>query len=370
MGSKKKLIIAVIAAAVIIAVCAFIFISGLGKALDSENAEAVAVNIESGSTTEQIGQTLVDCGIIDSASDFKLWSKINGTDSEYKAGVYSLSPSMDYKTIADILVGGKVAMTAFTVPEGLTVEQTIEKLVEQNMGDKESFEAEVKDKKWFDKYEFLRYASDEAALRESLSENYLEGYLMPNTYYVAEGASEEEIIDVMLRQFDKDVFQGIFEQFMSDDGALCKSKYGGYLETEYGFRLRDVIKYASIIERETVLDEERPLVASVIYNRLQAGMNFQMCSTVQYILGYQKENLTYADIAIESPYNSYINKNIPGPICSPGLASVKAAFYPEDTDYLYFVVSEKLDGSMNFSADYAKFERDKAAYDKAYNAAH
>lgn len=370
MGAKKKLIIAAITAAVIIAVCALIFISGLGKALDSENAEAVTVNIESGSTTEQIGQTLVDCGIIDSASNFKLWSKMNGTDSEYKAGVYSLSPSMDYKTIADILVGGKVAMTAFTVPEGLTAEQTIEKLVEQNMGDKESFEAEIKDKKWFDKYEFLKYAADEGTLRESLSENYLEGYLMPNTYYVAEGASEEEIIDVMLRQFDKDVFHGIFEQFMSDEGALIQTKYGAYLENEYGFQLRDVIKYASIIERETVLDEERPLVSSVIYNRLQKGMNFQMCSTVQYILGYQKDNLTYEDISVESPYNSYIHENIPGPICSPGLESIKAALYPADTDYLYFVVSEKLDGSMNFSADYGKFENDKSAYYQAYNAAH
>lgn len=370
MDSKKKLIIAVIAVIIIIAVAAGIFIANMGRALDSESAEAIAVNIEVGSTTGQIGQTLVDCGIIDSASNFKLWSKLKGVDSEYKAGVYSLSPSMDYRTIADILVGGKVAMTAFTVPEGLTIEKTIEKLVEQGMGETADFEKEVKDKKWFDKYEFLRYAANEDEMRESLADNYLEGYLMPNTYYVATGASEEEIIDVMLRQFDKDVFQGIFKEFTDDDSSLLKNEYGEFFETENGFQLRDVIKYASIIERETVLDEERTLVASVIYNRLQKGMKFQMCSTVQYILGYQKDNLTYADISIESPYNSYIHENIPGPICSPGLASVKAAFYPEDTDYLYFVVSEKLDGSMNFSADYSKFDKDKAAYDKAYNAAH
>lgn len=370
MRSKKTVIIAVISAVAVVTACALIFFSSMGKALDSENAEAVAVNIESGATTEQISKTLVDCGIIDSAASFKLWSKLKGVDSEYKAGVYSLSPSMDFGAIADILVGGKVAMTSFTVPEGLTVEQTISKLVEQNMGDKEAFEAEVKDKKWFDKYEFLRYAANEEALRENLSENYLEGYLMPNTYYVATGASEEEIIDVMLRQFDRDVFQAIFDEFIKDKGALLRSKYGAFLETEFGFQLRNVIKYASIIEREAVLDEERPLVASVIYNRLQKGMNFQMCSTVQYILGYQKDNLTYEDISIESPYNSYIHNDIPGPICSPGLESIKAALYPADTDYLYFVVSERLDGSMNFSADYGKFEQDKAAYYRAYNAAH
>ena len=111
-------------------------------------------------------------------------------------------------------------------------------------------------------------------------------------------------------------------------------------------------------------------MAAVIYNRLDKGMKFQMCSTVQYILGFKKENLTYADISIDSPYNSYLYDDIPGPICSPGLASIKAAFYPEDKDYLYFVVSDKLDGSMNFSSDINQFEKDKAAYNKAYNAAH
>lgn len=370
MEAKKKILIAVIAAAVVIVAVLAVFIANMGKALDSENAEAVAVNIVSGSTTEQIGEALVNGGVIDSASRFKLWSKIKGYDSEYKAGVYSLSPSMDYSTIADILVGGKVAMTAFTVPEGLTVEQTVEKLVEQGMGEKEVFENEVKDKKWFDKYEFLSYGSNAEQMKENLADNYLEGYLMPNTYYVATGASEEEIIDVMLRQFDRDVYQGIFKEFQSDVSSLIKTKYDAYFTSENGFQLRDVIKYASIIERETMLDEERPLVASVICNRLQKGMNFQMCSTVQYILGYQKDNLTYDDIAIDSPYNSYIHENIPGPICSPGTASIKAAFYPADTDYLYFVVSDKLDGSMNFSADYGKFDKDKAAYDKAYDAAH
>ena len=89
------------------------------------------------------------------------------------------------------------------------------------------------------------------------------------------------------------------------------------------------------------------------------------------MLGKQKEVLTYADTRIESPYNTYTNAGLPpGPICSPGLAAVQAALHPADTDYLYFVLSEKLDGTSNFSSDYAQFERDKAAYDKAYTAAH
>ena len=164
--------------------------------------------------------------------------------------------------------------------------------------------------------------------------------------------NEEQIIKVMLDQFEK-------------------QPYKVYAESGSSYSLNDIITVASIIERECKVDEERPLVASVIYNRLAKGMPLQMCSTVQYVLGKQKEVLTYADTRIESPYNTYTNAGLPpGPICSPGLAAVQAALHPADTDYLYFVLSEKLDGTSNFSSDYAQFERDKAAYDKAYTASH
>ena len=372
MRSTKKLariLIPSLIGVLLIAVGFWLYLGSMGKPLDREDASSVSIEIPSGSSAAAIAQALEDNGVIASADKFRLWSKTKGWDSQYKAGTYALSPSMDYTEIAEILVGGKVSMKTFTVPEGLTVKQTIQKLVDQGMGDRETFETIVKDPKWFDTYEFLRYASDEEAMRSSLPDNYLEGYLMPNTYYVAEGSSEEEIINTMLRQFDKDVFEGIFKGQESEWTGL-RDRYGAYLTTEYGVQLRDIIKYASIVERETVLDEERPKVAAVIYNRLEKGMKFQMCSTVQYVLGKQKDNLTYADLEIDSPYNSYKYNDIPGPICSPGMASIKAAFYPSDEDYLYFVVSEKLDGSMNFSSDYNQFLKDKAAYDKAYRAAH
>lgn len=371
-SSKKKftrILIASLIGVALIAVGFRLYLNNLGKPLDHEDASAIRIEIPSGSSAAAIAQTLEDNGVIASASKFRLWSKSQGWDSQYKAGTYALSPSMDYTEIAEILVGGKVSMKAFTVPEGLTVKQTIQKLVEQGMGDQATFENVVKDKKWFDTYEFLRYASNEEEMRSSLADNYLEGYLMPNTYYVADGSSEEEVINTMLRQFDQDVFKGIF-QGQKAEWADLLDRYGAYLTTEYGVQLRDIIKYASIVERETVLDDERPKVAAVIYNRLEKGMKFQMCSTVQYVLGKQKDNLTYADLEIDSPYNSYKYNNIPGPICSPGMASIKAAFYPSDENYLYFVVSEKLDGSMNFSSDYNQFLKDKEAYDKAYRAAH
>lgn len=342
MDLKKMIIIAVICIAVVAAAGVLFYIGGLGKALDSENTQTVNVTIPSGSGTIQIGQQLEANSIIGSADKFKLWSRIKGYDSQYKAGTYALSPSMDFQTIADIIVGGKVNTVNFTIPEGYTIYQTARAIADSGLGDYDTFVSLIEAAD-FD-YDFLNGAQN--------NKNKLEGYLFPNTYTVDEGMSEEQIIKVMLDEFEKQPLKV-------------------YHESDNSHSLNEIITIASIIERECKVDEERPLVASVIYNRLEKGMPLQMCSTVQYVLGKQKEVLTYADTRIESPYNTYTNPGLPpGPICSPGLAAVQAALHPADTDYLYFVLSEKLDGTSNFSSDYAQFERDKAAYDKAYTASH
>ncbi len=342
MDLKKKILIAVICVAVIIVAGAVFYITGLGKALDSNDTQTVSVIISSGSSTGQIGQILEEEGIISSADKFKIWSRIKGYDSRYKAGTYTLSPSMDFQEIADIIVSGKVTTVNFTIPEGYTIYQTASAIAAKGLGDYDTLVSLIEAGDF--EYDFLKDAQN--------NKNKLEGYLFPNTYTVDEGMNEEQIIKVMLDQFEK-------------------QPYKVYAESGSSYSLNDIITVASIIERECKVDEERPLVASVIYNRLAKGMPLQMCSTVQYVLGKQKEVLTYADTRIESPYNTYTNTGLtPGPICSPGLAAIKAALNPADTDYLYFVLSEKLDGTSNFSSDYAQFEKDKAAYDKAYRAAH
>ena len=342
MDLKKKILIAVICVAVIIVAGAVFYITGLGKALDSNDTQTVSVIISSGSSTGQIGQILEEEGIISSADKFKIWSRIKGYDSRYKAGTYTLSPSMDFQEIADIIVSGKVTTVNFTIPEGYTIYQTASAIAAKGLGDYDTLVSLIEAGDF--EYDFLKDAQN--------NKNKLEGYLFPNTYTVDEGMNEEQIIKVMLDQFEK-------------------QPYKVYAESGSSYSLNDIITVASIIERECKVDEERPLVASIIYNRLAKGMPLQMCSTVQYVLGKQKEVLTYADTRIESPYNTYTNTGLPpGPICSPGLAAIKAALNPADTDYLYFVLSEKLDGTSNFSSDYAQFEKDKAAYDKAYRAAH
>lgn len=340
---KKKIIAATAAAVILLLIIALVILGNMGKPLNPDNTQSISVTVEQGSSTGQIAQNLADKGIIDNPSSFKFWSRIKGYDSQYKAGTYALAPSMSFADIAEILVGGKVSTINFTIPEGYTIYQVADALSERGLVDRDVF-VNLLENGNFD-YDFLEGAQP--------GSNHLEGYLFPNTYSVAEGASEEDFINVMLGQFGKEVTEE------------------HYLKAEkLGLSMNQVVIIASIIERECKVAEERPLVASVIYNRLDKGMALQMCSTVQYILGEPKAVLSIADTQIQSPYNTYLNTGLPpGPICSPGLASIEAALNPADTDYLYFVLSEKLDGTSNFSDNYEDFQKDVSAYNAAYEAA-
>ena len=153
----------------------------------------------------------------------------------------------------------------------------------------------------------------------------------------------------MLGQFDK----------------LFKAEYYDQAEA-LGRAVRDVVVMGSIIERESKAAEERPIMAGVFYNRLKKDMKLESCATIQYILGEPKEFLTNADTRIESPFNTYLHQGLPpGPICSPRMASVEAALYPDENDFVFFVLSPDLNGTHNFSKDYSKFQKDKDAYYKA-----
>ncbi|MCX8114997.1 MAG: endolytic transglycosylase MltG, partial [Burkholderiaceae bacterium] len=150
----------------------------------------------------------------------------------------------------------------------------------------------------------------------------LEGYLFPKTYSFARGSSAEVVLKTMLEQFDKEI------------GALDLER----AQAE-GFSLHEVVTMASIIEREAALDRERPLIASVIRNRLERGMPLEIDATVEYVLPGNRFRLRYRDLKIDSPYNTYRVRGLPpGPIASPGLASLTAAIEPAKTDFLYYVL--------------------------------
>ncbi len=347
--SRKKqskaipLIVGILVAA--LAVCGgfAVYMSSSGKAISPGSATVVNVTIPTGTGTAGIARILEENGLIGSTSSFKLHSKMKGYDGKYKAGEYALSPGMSMEEMMETIAAGNTNTIRFTIPEGYTVAQTRDKLAAEGLVNPEVFDQEV-ESGVFD-YDFLKDAPAAA--------NRLEGYLYPETYDVYSSATEHDIIDRMLSHFDKVVTQEYRDQ--------AKAK---------GMNLNEVLTVASLVERETRADSERPLVASVIYNRLDQGMKLKIDATVQYALGKQKARLYNKDLKIDSPYNTYkIDGLPPGPICSPGIKSIEAALSPADTDYLFYVGSPELDGTHRFSNNDTQFAKDAAAYHKAADAA-
>lgn len=312
------------------------YINNLGNPLNTENTQILAVSIPQGSGTNAIGQILQDNNIISSASKFKLLSKIEGNDGKYKAGEYSLSPAMTVQQIMGIIISGESNTSRFTIPEGLTVKQTAEKLASKNLINTDAFMSEIQSGN-FD-YKFMTLLPN--------NENRLEGFLYPETYDTYTTSSEHDIINRMLSQFDKLVI----DEYYTRAG-------------EMGYDMYKIITIASLIERETLVSSEKPTVASVIYNRLSINMPLQIDATVQYALPEHKDRLDYKDLQIDSPYNTYQNTGLPpGPICSPSIDSIKAALYPGDTNYYYYVLSAEKNGSHKFSNTYEEFLTNKKEY--------
>lgn len=336
--NKKRLFISTVVTLGIIIIAATaifsLYLAKESKPVDPGSKKTVAVTIPEGTGTGGIADILVQNKLIDNAGVFKLQSKTKGLDGKYKAGEYSLSPGMSMGEIMITLIAGKSNTERFTIPEGYDIKRTTEKLASEGIINAEAFAKEIETGQF--NYKFLESAP--------AGPNRLEGYLFPETYDIYTTATEHDIIDKMLAQFDK--------VFTKEYYARAK---------ELNLTVNQVITLASIIEREAKVPADRPIIASVFYNRLKINMPLQSCATVQYILGEQKPVLSIKDTKIQSPYNTYLNAGLPpGPIASPGADSIKAALYPAQTDYLYFLA--KGDGSHAFSKTYEQFLKDKAKY--------
>lgn len=337
-GRASVIIVILLLIAVIAAGAAYVYISRIGEPADSTSQETVSVDIPSGSGTEAIGMTLEENGVIKSAFQFKLKSRIDGNDGKYKTGVYELSPSMSMDDIMQILMDGSQNTLRFTVPEGYTLAQIAETFENTGNGTAEEFLAETENGEFDFEY------NDQMAEGSSR----YEGFLYPDTYEIYKNESAHSIIQRMLSRFEE-----IYDAEAAD--SEMTSQYSVF----------ELVTAASLVEREVKLDDERPLVASVIYNRLDKGMKLQMCSTVQYALGTPKARLMNSDLEVDSPYNTYKVEGLPkGPIASPGQASIAAALHPASTDYLYFVLTEAGSGQHNFAStgdDFSSYREDYLA---------
>lgn len=317
--------------------------TGSLKPIDSNNEDPIAVSVPDGSSTADIAKLLEENNLTKNALAFRIHSRLEENDGRYKAGDYELTQSMSMNEIMLALIQGTQAKTMrFTIAEGLTLKQTMERLVASEMVTEEEFMNEVVNGV-FD-YRFLESAPE--------GESRLEGFLYPETYEVVLDATTHDIIDVMLKQFDSKFTEEYYAKAAEEDMSVL-----------------EIVTMASLIERETGVDDERATVAGVIRNRLNIPMRLQIDATVQFALPEVKERLLYSDLEIDSPYNTYLNDGLPpGPICSPRIESIEAALYPEDHDYIYYVLQPDLKGRHNFSATYAEFERNKALYIEAIEA--
>lgn len=304
--------------------------------VDETSTDLVLVTVEPGSSTTGIANTLLDLGLIQNVNAFKAKAKLMEVDGQMQAGDYQLSKAMSTEEIINKLVDGDVYIDTvkFTIPEGYEIRQIADRLEEMGLIDRATF------------YDILENYPFDYRFLEGVDRQYdLEGYLFPDTYEIArKDVSELNIITMMLDRFDE-----IF-----DDSDYDRAE-------EIGMSVNQVITLASIIEREGKLQEEFPIISSVFHNRVDISMSLQSCATVQYVLQERKENLTNDDIAIDSPFNTYLYAGLPpAPIASPGEVAIEAALYPADTDYLYFVLKETNDGSHYFNSTLEGHNRDKA----------
>lgn len=306
------------------------YIESSQSPVDSQSMESITVEVPGGYGTAQIASLLSEKGLIKDQRVFRYISKLEKKDSSFKAGIYTLSKSMDMGEILHNLTKGgmDIGVEVFTIPEGYEIRQIADLLNEKGLVDRDAFVKLASDAD--------RYREDYGFLDSVPQGKGLEGYLYPNTYQIDESLEnkEETIIKMMLDNFDK--------YYTEELRAKADS---------YGMDTNQVITLASIIEREAQVESERATVSAVFHNRIADGMKLQSCATVQYILEERKAVLSYDDIAIESPYNTYLYSGLPpAPIASPGIASIEASLNPEDVDYLFFVANG--DGSHTFSVTY------------------
>ena len=297
----------------------------------------VTVTIPDGAGTETIAKILKENDLISSVFGFKLTSKLEGFDGTYKQGTYNIDTGMTKRQIMELLQSGKVAEDLqLMVPEGYTVKQIAAKAEEAGICTAEEFLNEVNNGT-FD-YEFLKNLPDR--------QYRLEGYLFPDTYFLSETHTAHDVIDLMLKRFDQ-----MYTKEYRD--AVASS----------GKTLDEIITLASMVEKEIKLPEERARAAGVMYNRLRDGITLGIDATVLYAVGKTAGNLTQDDLNIDSPYNTRKNYGLPlGPISNPGEASFKAALYPEEHNYLYYVVEAVGKDNHVYCETYDEFLNAKAAY--------
>jgi UPF0755 protein len=293
---------------------------------------AVQVSIPRGSSFADIAAQLAQAGVIGNGLTFRLWGRWRHLDTDVRAGEYRFAAHQSQSDVlAELQSGGAQVARWVTIPEGFTARQIATRLQDEGFGPADEFD---------------RAFMQRSIVVDGTRTKNLEGFLFPSTYLVAVGSSPSQIVKLLTDQF--------FAELPRDAAARAKALH---------YTVPQIVTVASLIEREAKVDSERPIMAGVYYNRLRIGMPLQVDATIEYALPEYKTELSFADLKIDSPFNSYTHEGLPpSPIANPGEASILAAFHPTKTEYLYYVY--KGDGHHAFAKTLEEHNANVARYEK------
>jgi len=309
------------------------------------------VKIESGTTftitkgegVNQISYNLKQAGIIRNMFAFETYAYLKDVERKFIAGEYNLPAVVNIKRLTEILTSGQPADEwKLMIIEGWTINDIAFKLESLGLFQAEELFAATGFNQPNNKFSFD--ISNYKFLDDLPPHSNLEGYLFPDTYHYFSYATIDDILRKMLNNFDKKLTPALRAEIKTQ-----------------GKSIYEIITMASIIEHEVMSDQDRAIVSGIFWKRLDAGMALQADSTINYITGKKTPAVSQEDLKINSPYNTYMYPGLPpGPISNPGLASIKAAIYPEESDYWFFLTDE--DGRVYYAKDFNGHVRNKNKY--------
>lgn len=302
--------------------------NAISKPLKS-NDKIISVKVNEGDGFYDVLNRLDAEGKLSNKFFIKIKLSMDKKNINLKQGTYEINSDVTLdefiKEIQDD--DNNVNMIKVTIPEGYSIEEIAEVIEKSELCSKNEFIEAVKN------YQLPDYIEVNDKRRYNL-----EGFLYPDTYLIEKGTSADNIIDKMLERFNKAI-----DEIEKETGVEIKKK-----------DIDKLITIASMIEKEARVDIDRPLISSVIYNRINKGMKLQLDATVLYALGEHVDVVLYKHLEVDSPYNTYKYTGLPvGPIASPGIKSIEAALLPLDTNYLYYILQK--DGSHYFTDSYDDF---------------
>lgn len=304
-----------------------LFGASVEKQMTLSAGQTIFISVEPGMGANEIADMLMQHGILSDRWLFWLKVKTSGVASSFKSGTYAMHAGMSAEEVIAKLVAGDKAVVRFTIPEGFGVREIAKRLSEEGLVDEKEFLAKAK------RYAPYDYMKVDASVRYDC-----EGFLFPDTYELHENPTPELILKMMTEDFDQRLTTMMRERAQ-----------------EMNLSIFELITLASLVEKEAMYEEDRPIIAQVFLKRLKIGMPLQSDTTLQYLMDAPKEDVSIQDTKLDSPYNTYQNMGLPpGPIASPGIASIRAVLYPADTDYLYFVADRK--GHNHYSTNYAEHQ--------------